>query len=657
MKSFYGIVITSLIYFSAAYCGTLTTRTEKALALLDNGNYEEAISILKKEIEIDSTNKDIRVALGNALCHKANSYDQYSSGWFSHIYEAQKHYSMAVGLDSTFFDALYFLGVLKGVCADYKNAANLLGQAYYVNPGHHGALLLAYRYKLAGNEYQAATEYFKYTKTEAKLSNSRWEKAISKELISGKYIIIKNDNTRGFEDVQNQRGTVIGARPTSDTFQKYARHNYSDFLFADNKYYYKKTGIGWVPRDKQWFRGVFEEADYSDEANVYITPRGARYDKSSIRNLKRMNETTTTQSAGGIVTEGWYKVTFDLPTRYYIRAEDVAIGFGDDEIDPERIDILYNNQYWGNSICKNLLDCRLTEGITDLMAEAAVGTLTKHEIRPLRGILKETFLNDFIKLEFEDGELKSWAPIKPQSKGKLAESNNNLSNISSSKSKTTNTATKAQVENVDPNIVKDIDGNVYKTIKIGNQWWMAENLKVTHYRNGEEIPNVVDCNAWGKYTKGAYCNYGNNESNAEIFGRLYNFYTVKDSRGLAPAGWHVPSMEEWQTMINYLGGDEIAGGKMKETGIAHWNAPNTGATNESEFTALPGGYRGVFRDNSSIIEDASMGIMAYFWSATEPYENLAKATYLSCKDYDIGGGSGHGPSQASRGYSVRCIKD
>ena len=542
MKSVYGIVITSLIFFTATFCGIPTTRFEKALALLDNGNYEEAISILKNEVEVDSTNIDTQVALGNALCHKSNSYDQYSNSWYSYINEAQKHYSLAAGLDSTCFDALYFLGVLKGVCADYKNAVKFLGHAYAVNPRHSGALLLAYRYKLAGHEKNTAIEYFKYTKTELKLSNSRWEKAISKELMSSKYIIIKKENTQGFEDVQDQQGTVIGRRPTHDTFRKYARHNTSDFLFADDKYYYKKTGIGWVPRDKHWFRGVFEEADYSDEANVYITPRGARYDKSLIRNLKRINETTTTKSAGGIVTEGWYKVSFDLPAKYYIRAEDVAVGFGDDQIDPDRIEILYENQYWGNNIAENLLDCMLTEGITDRMAEAAVGTMTKHEIRPQRGILKEIFLNDFIRLEFEDGELKNWAPIKSQSKGKLAKSNNNLSDISSSKRKATNTGTGSQVENVDSNIVRDVDGNIYKTIKIGNQWWMAENLKVIHYRNGDDIPNVADYNVWEKYRKGAYCNYGNDESNAVIYGRLYNFYAVKDSRGLAPAGWHVPSL-------------------------------------------------------------------------------------------------------------------
>jgi len=139
--------------------------------------------------------------------------------------------------------------------------------------------------------------------------------------------------------------------------------------------------------------------------------------------------------------------------------------------------------------------------------------------------------------------------------------------------------------------VTDIDGNCYRTVTIGTQVWMAENLKVTHDCNGEAIPNVTDGATWAGLTAGAYCEYNNDVNNVATYGRLNNWYAVADSRNISPAGWHVASDAEWQTLSIFLGGDAIAGGKMKETGTTHWYSPNTGATNESGFSALPGGYR------------------------------------------------------------------
>ena len=110
--------------------------------------------------------------------------------------------------------------------------------------------------------------------------------------------------------------------------------------------------------------------------------------------------------------------------------------------------------------------------------------------------------------------------------------------------------------------LKDIDGNVYKTVKIGNQWWMTENLKVIHYRNGDKIPCLTDDDEWDQSTR-AYCYYNNDTTNVEIYGRLYNWFAVNDSRKIAPEGWHVPTDEEWQELVDYLGGDTLAGGKMK----------------------------------------------------------------------------------------------
>ncbi len=170
--------------------------------------------------------------------------------------------------------------------------------------------------------------------------------------------------------------------------------------------------------------------------------------------------------------------------------------------------------------------------------------------------------------------------------------------------------------------VTDIDGNVYQTVTIGTQVWMAENLKVTHYRNGEAIPNVTDNATWEGLTTGAYSEYDNDINNVATYGRLYNWYSVSDIRNMAPAGWHVPTDAEWKQLEMYLGMSQAQadatgwrgtteGGKLKESGTTHWISPNTGATNESGFTGLPGGYRasnGPYTDIS---------ISASFWSSTD----------------------------------------
>ncbi len=204
------------------------------------------------------------------------------------------------------------------------------------------------------------------------------------------------------------------------------------------------------------------------------------------------------------------------------------------------------------------------------------------------------------------------------------------------------------IPNCDPNgpIITDYDGNTYRTIKIGNQWWMMDNLKVTHYRNGDSIPNVTDYGTWEYLSDGAYCNYDNNEGHVEAYGRLYNWFALTDPRGLAPDGWHVPNDDEWQILIDFLGGDGQAGGKLKEAGTEHWMPPNSGATNESGFTALPAGYRG-----SGIF--FYMGFMARFWSTTENYEGRVWYWRL---DNDLWGAM-HYTYPKFGGFSVRCVKN
>lgn len=145
--------------------------------------------------------------------------------------------------------------------------------------------------------------------------------------------------------------------------------------------------------------------------------------------------------------------------------------------------------------------------------------------------------------------------------------------------------------------VTDIEGNVYLTIKIGDQLWMAENLKVSRYRNGDNIPNVPDTSEWVNLTTGAWVYYNNDSSNDETYGKLYNWYAVDDNRGLCPTGWHVPSEEEWTTLTIFLIGRNV-GGTMKST--TGWNSPNTGATNESGFSGLPGGNRNSDGDFNNI---------------------------------------------------------
>jgi uncharacterized protein (TIGR02145 family) len=193
----------------------------------------------------------------------------------------------------------------------------------------------------------------------------------------------------------------------------------------------------------------------------------------------------------------------------------------------------------------------------------------------------------------------------------------------------------------------DIDRNSYRTVKIGYQWWMAENLKVIHYRNGDPIPNVTGDTEWYNLATGAYCAYDNNETRAESYGYLFNWYTVNDSRSIAPSSWHVPTDEEWQTLVDYLGGESVAGGKLKETGTTHWIDQNTGVTNESGFTARSGGCR--CGDGSNI----NLGSHALFWSSTESDSDHAwyRGLFFDCSDIYRYYGS------RRAGFSIRLVRD
>lgn len=166
--------------------------------------------------------------------------------------------------------------------------------------------------------------------------------------------------------------------------------------------------------------------------------------------------------------------------------------------------------------------------------------------------------------------------------------------------------------------VTDIDGNGYNTVTIGTQIWMKENLKTTKFRESTVIPNVTNTNSWRNLTTSAYCDYDNSIVNSAIYGKIYNWYAATDAHKICPMGWHVPSDAEWNVLAKYLDnsvdttaigwlGTDI-GGKLKETGTTYWTTPNTGATNISGFTALPGGYRNLY-GSFMYIED-----YGYWWS-------------------------------------------
>jgi uncharacterized protein (TIGR02145 family) len=194
--------------------------------------------------------------------------------------------------------------------------------------------------------------------------------------------------------------------------------------------------------------------------------------------------------------------------------------------------------------------------------------------------------------------------------------------------------------------VTDADGNVYSTVIIGTQTWMAENLKTTKYNDGTAIPLVTDGAAWSVLTTPAYCWYNNDISYKTTYGALYNWFAVNTGK-LSPTGWHVPTDAEWATLVAFLGDTATGGGKLKETGIAHWVSPNTGANNSSRFTALPGGSH---YTNGSFYLNGKYG---WWWSSTESSAGNAWHEYL------IYNSSAVFRTEGSKiiGFSVRCIKD
>lgn len=209
-----------------------------------------------------------------------------------------------------------------------------------------------------------------------------------------------------------------------------------------------------------------------------------------------------------------------------------------------------------------------------------------------------------------------------------------------------------------PTIVSDIDGNVYNVVSIGNQCWMKENLKTTRYKNGTPIPTGLSDAQWQATTSGACADYNNDSTKTAVYGKLYNWYAVADTNGLCPTGWHEPEDWEWNVLVktidpsadttcNGCSQSQTAGGAMKEIGLTHWASPNTGATNSSGFTGLPGGYR------DGIGPYGSIGDYGYWWSATQNSTTYTHYRFL----YYFDSGVYRGNDLKGNGFSVRCVRD
>jgi uncharacterized protein (TIGR02145 family) len=195
--------------------------------------------------------------------------------------------------------------------------------------------------------------------------------------------------------------------------------------------------------------------------------------------------------------------------------------------------------------------------------------------------------------------------------------------------------------------VSDIDGNEYKVVTIGNRDWMAMNLKTTKYNDGTPIPLVTVEAGWARLSSPGYCWYKNEEESfKESYGALYNWYTINTGK-LCPVGWHVPDDNEWTLLTNYLGGENVAGGKLKQTGSDYWVDPNTGATNERGFSALPGGFRyydGKFFD---------FGFSGYWWSSGELSASRAWFRFIYYNETNFY----RFDNSKNNGFSVRCIRN
>jgi uncharacterized protein (TIGR02145 family) len=193
--------------------------------------------------------------------------------------------------------------------------------------------------------------------------------------------------------------------------------------------------------------------------------------------------------------------------------------------------------------------------------------------------------------------------------------------------------------------IKDGDGNIYTPVKIGTQTWLKENLRTARYNDGSSIVNATDDTQWKNLTVGGYCWYENDITNKPVYGALYNWHAVNSGK-LCPNGYRMPTRSDWETLIDFLGGNAIAGGKLKESGTLHWESPNV-ADNSSGFTALPSGIR-FYAGNFNF-----KGTYTFLWSATEEDALSGNAFLIRNNDDEIQMAN----STKTQGYSCRCVED
>jgi len=200
----------------------------------------------------------------------------------------------------------------------------------------------------------------------------------------------------------------------------------------------------------------------------------------------------------------------------------------------------------------------------------------------------------------------------------------------------------------EPNVLKDVDGNKYKTVRIGSQIWMAENLKVTKFRDGTPITYISDPLQWMSTSVAAYCYYDNQPEYAHKYGNLYNWHAMNSEKGLAPKGWRIPTEEDIRILVNYLRGDTIAGGQLKQPGVLHWYSLNKTGKDTVGFSALPSGYR-----NGNDGQFYTLGGNAYWWNQNQSYEIFS----WSNRFYNTFADVKRDTAYKKFALAVRCIKE
>lgn len=328
-------------------------------------------------------------------------------------------------------------------------------------------------------------------------------------------------------------------------------------------------------------------------------------------------------------------------SKYYVRAYCVSEGR-----------IIYSNETSFIAPYKTVLSRVTTGTISNISYTTATGggNITFSAVaRNTRGVCWSTSPNPTIELSTKTTNGTGLGSFTSEITGL---SPNTTYHVRAYATNSAGTGYGTQLSFTTPDTITDADGNVYNTVIIGTQVWTAENLKTTKYNDGSNIPLVTDNTSWGNLTTPGYCWYNNDAANHKnVYGALYNWYAVNTGK-LCPAGWHVPSDTEWTTLTDYLGGESIAGGKLKSTGTIEdgtglWHRPNPGATNETGFTAVPGGYRYVDGTFCNIGSDGQ------WWSSTATFSTDALCRFMLCNNNSVSSFY----YNKKKGNSVRCVRD